>query len=64
MRATVQYGNDGSGAISMQARSEPTPQANADSEDKGWERVHMVQLTGDMLAGRLDGRTPEVQGAP
>jgi len=63
-RARVRYSKDGSSAIYTQARPQETPPAKADSEDKGLERVHTVQQTGDTLAGRLDGCTPDVQGAP
>jgi len=64
MRATVRYGKDGSSAVYAQARPQEIPPAEAHSEENGWERVHTVLQTGDTLPGRLDGRTPDVQGAP
>jgi hypothetical protein len=48
----------------VQPRPKDIPLAKADSKDKGQEQVHVVQQTGDALAWRLDGRTPDVQGAP
>jgi len=60
MRATVQQGKNGRGAVYAPTRPQETPPADADSQDNGQERVHMVQQTGDALAGHLDGCKPNV----
>jgi len=64
MRATVRYGKNGSGSVYAQTRPQEIPPANANSKDKGRERIHTVQQRGDPQARHLDGRAPDVQGAP
>jgi len=54
-RATVQHCKDGGGAVHAQMGPQETPPAKADSKDKSWKRVHMIQRAGDILAGRPNG---------
>jgi len=64
MSATVRRCKDGCGTIHAQTRPQETAPAKTDCKDMSWKWVHMIQRTGDTLAGRLDGRTTVVQGAP
>jgi len=59
-RATVRHGKDGGCAFHAQTGPQETPPDKADSKDKSRELVHMIQRTGDTLAGRLDGRASNV----
>ena len=62
-RAKVRHGTDGGGTIQAQTRRQEAPPAKTDSKDMSRQRGHTIQYTGDMLVGRLDGRTSNVQGA-
>jgi len=63
-RATVRYGEYGSGTVYLQTRPQETPPAKANRIDKSCEQIHAVQQRGDALGRRLDRRAPDVQGAP
>ena len=45
-------------------RPQGPPPANTNIKHKGREQTHTFQQCGDALASRLDGRTPDVHGAP
>jgi len=62
-RATVWYCTPGSGTIYMQTRPKRTPHAKTNSKDMSWKWVHTIQQRGDTLAGSVNGRTSNVQGA-
>jgi len=64
MRATLRYSKNGSSTVYAQARPQETHLAKANSKDKGRKWIHTVQQRGDALARHLDGRAPDVQGAP
>jgi len=57
--STPKYGGN---TIHAQTRPQKTPPAITDSEDMSRKRVCMIQHTGDMLAGHLDGRPSNVLG--
>jgi len=63
MRATVRHCKDHGGTIHGQTRPEETPPAKSGSDDESRTRVCTIQHTGDMVAGNLDRRTSDVQGA-
>jgi hypothetical protein len=50
--------------IHAQRRPQETPPAKTDSKDNSRKRVHMVQCTGDTMAGRVVGCTSDLDGAP
>jgi len=64
MWVTVEHCKDWGGAVHAQTGPQETPPGKSDSNDKSRKRVHTIQPAGDTLAGRLDGRASDVQGAP
>jgi hypothetical protein len=63
MKATFQHFNYAGGTIHTQPRAQETPPPKTESKDKSWQRGHTIQYTGDMMIGRLDACTPNIQGA-
>jgi len=60
-RATGRHCKYVGGTIHAQTRPKKTPPAKTDNEDKSWKWIRTIQHTGDMLAGRLDEHTRDVQ---
>jgi len=59
--ATGRHCKDRGGVGHAQTGPQEAPPAESDSRDKSWKRDHTIQHSGDTQAGRLDGRTSNVQ---